>query len=87
VKYSLKLCNVRLGLATDRFNSLGNMNINYSTWPVILLLYNLPPRLCMQLSYMMMSLLIESPIGSKHNIDVYLQPLIKKFNILWCPEI
>ena len=30
-----------------------------------------------------MSLLIEGLIGPKHNIDVYLQPLIEKLNTLW----
>ena len=30
-----------------------------------------------------MSLLIEGPTGPKHNIDVYLQPLIDELNILW----
>lgn len=73
VEYSLEPRNVRLGLATDGFNPFGNMNINYSTWPVILMVYNLPPGLCMQPSYMMMPLLIEGPTGLKHNIDVYLQ--------------
>ena len=42
VKYSLDPRNVRLGLAADGFNLFGNMNINYSTWPVILKIYNLP---------------------------------------------
>ena len=31
----------------------------------------------------MMSLLIESSTGPKHNIDVYLQPLIEELNLLW----
>ena len=83
VEYSLEPRNVRLGLATDGFNPFGNMNINYSTWPVILMVYNLPPGLCMQRSYMMMSLLIEGPTGPKQNIDVYLQPLIDELNKLW----
>ena len=83
VEYSLEPRNVRLGLATDGFNPFGNMNINYSTWPVILMVYNLPPGLCMQRSYMMMSLLIEGPTSPKQNIDVYLQPLIEELNKLW----
>ena len=78
----MELRNVRLGLATDGFNPFGNMKINYRTWPVILMVYNLPPGLCMQQSYMMMSLLIEGPIGSKHNTDVYLQPLIEELKML-----
>ena len=31
----------------------------------------------------MMSLLIEGPTGPKHNIDVYLQPLIDELITLW----
>ena len=41
--FSLERCNVRLELATDGFNLFGNMNNNYSMWPVILIPYNLPP--------------------------------------------
>ncbi|XP_057248231.1 uncharacterized protein LOC125493632 [Beta vulgaris subsp. vulgaris] len=37
---------VRLGLASDGFNPYRLMNTNYSTWPVILIPYNLPPWLC-----------------------------------------
>ena len=65
VEYSLEPRNVRLGLETDEFNPFENMNINYSTWPVILMIYNLPLGLCMQRSYMMLSLLIEGPTGPK----------------------
>ena len=36
-------CNVRLGLASDGFNPFKNMNVNHSTWPVVLMPYNLPP--------------------------------------------
>ena len=50
------------------------------------MIYNLPLGLCMQRSYMMMSLLIEGPTGPKHSIDVYLQPLIEDLNIVWGPR-
>jgi len=86
VEYSLESRNVRLELAINGFNPFGNMNINYNTQPVILIVYNLPPELCMQRSYIMMSLLIEGPTGSKYNIDFYWQPLIKELNIFWGSE-
>ncbi|XP_074376914.1 uncharacterized protein LOC141718433 [Apium graveolens] len=35
--------NVRLGLASDGFNPYRSMNNSHSTWPVILVNYNLPP--------------------------------------------
>ena len=41
--FALEPRNVRLGLAIDGFNPFGNMNNNYSMWPVILIPYNLPP--------------------------------------------
>jgi len=85
VEYSLETHNVRLRLATDGFNLVENMNINYSTWPVILMVYNLSRGLCMHQSYIMMSPLIEGPTSPKHNIDVYLQPLREELNILWGP--
>ncbi|KAH0784184.1 hypothetical protein KY290_003782 [Solanum tuberosum] len=35
--------NVRLGLASDGFNPFRTMSISHSTWPVMLMAYNLPP--------------------------------------------
>ncbi|KAA0062945.1 uncharacterized protein E6C27_scaffold468G00390 [Cucumis melo var. makuwa] len=35
--------NVCLGLASNGFNPFGQMSTSYSMWPVVLLLYNLPP--------------------------------------------
>ena len=40
--------NVRLELASDGFNPFCMLNSTYSTWPVILIPYNLPPWLCMK---------------------------------------
>ena len=40
-------CNVRLGLASDGFNPFQTMSIAHSTWPVVLLNYNLSPWICM----------------------------------------
>ena len=47
--------NVRLGLATDGFNPYGNMSSTHSTWPVILIPYNLTPWMCMKMSSFMLS--------------------------------
>nr|GEU81611.1 hypothetical protein [Tanacetum cinerariifolium] len=35
--------NVRLALASGGFNPFKTMNVSYSIWPVIVILYNLPP--------------------------------------------
>ncbi|XP_027157024.1 uncharacterized protein LOC113758302 [Coffea eugenioides] len=75
--------NVRLGLASDEFNPFNNMSSTHSTWPVVLIPYNLPPWMCMKQPYFMLSLLIPGPSSPGNNIDVYLQPLVKELTELW----
>lgn len=81
--FSLDARNARIGLAADGFNPFGQMNVSYSTWPVILIPYNLPPWLCLKQSYWIMSMIIPGPKSPGNNIDVYLQPLIDELNELW----
>jgi hypothetical protein len=75
--------NVRLGLASDGFNPFGNMSTNYSTWPVMLVPYNLPPWMSMKQTSIMLSLIIPGPSSPGMNIDVYLEPLISELKDLW----
>ncbi|XP_012845366.1 PREDICTED: uncharacterized protein LOC105965370 [Erythranthe guttata] len=75
--------NVRLGLATDGFNPFKTMNVAHSTWPIILMPYNLPPGHCMKKSYFMLSVLIPGPTEPGNNLDVYLQPLIAELKELF----
>ncbi|XP_074266925.1 uncharacterized protein LOC141590217 [Silene latifolia] len=75
--------NIRLGLASDGFNPLRTMSIAHSTWPVVLVNYNLPPWMFMKPEFFMLSLLIPGPEGPGNNIDVYLQPLIEELKDLW----
>ncbi|KAG8475353.1 hypothetical protein CXB51_032178 [Gossypium anomalum] len=50
--------NVRLGLASDGFNPFRKMSTSYSTWPVLLIPYNLEPWACMKQSSMILSMVI-----------------------------
>ncbi|XP_004513620.1 uncharacterized protein [Cicer arietinum] len=75
--------NVRLGVASDGFNPFKTMSITHSTWPVILIPYNLPPWMVMKQPYFMLSLLIPGPKGPGNNIDIYLQPLVQELQELW----
>ncbi|GJV72225.1 retrotransposon gag domain, retroviral aspartyl protease [Tanacetum coccineum] len=75
--------NVRLGLAADGFNLLGNLSQSYSMWPMILTTCNLPPWLCMKESSFMLTLLIPGPKSPGKDIDVYLRPLIDGLKDLW----
>ena len=83
IEFSSEPHNVRLGLIADGFNPYGNMSSTHSTWPVILIPYNLPPWMCMKMSSFMLSLLIAGSISPKNDIDVYLQPLVKELKELW----
>lgn len=75
--------NLRLALSTDGMNPHGLQSTCHSTWPVILMIYNLAPWLCMKRKYLMLSILISGPRQSGNNIDVYLAPLIKNLKFLW----
>jgi len=75
--------NVRLGLVSDGFNPFGNMSNSYNVWPVVLVLYNLPPWRCMKYPYLIISILIPGPKAPENDIDVCLQPLIDELKELW----
>jgi hypothetical protein len=75
--------NVRLALASDGFNPFGMISTTYTTWPVIIIPYNLPPWLCMKQPYWMMSMLVPGPKSPGNNIDVYFRPLIDELKELW----
>jgi len=82
-EFALDPRNVRLGLASDGFNPFGNMSNSYSTWPVMLVPYNLPPWMSMKQASIMLSLIIPGPSAPGMKIDVYLEPLISELKELW----
>lgn len=75
--------NLRFGLATDGFNPYKNLSSTHSIWPVILVIYNLPPNVCMSSENLMLSLLIPGPKQPGNDIDVYLEPLVDDLKELW----
>ena len=81
--FALEPRNLRLALATDGMNPFGNMSTNHTSWPVLLLIYNLSPWLCMKRKYMMLSMMISGPKQPGNDIDVYLSPLIEDLRLLW----
>ena len=70
--------NVRFGLASDGFNPFGVMSTTHSTWPVLLIPYNVPPWLCMKQPSIILSMIILGEKALGMDIDAYLQPLIKE---------
>ncbi|KAG8473043.1 hypothetical protein CXB51_034963 [Gossypium anomalum] len=75
--------NVRLGLAADDFNPFKIMSNLYSTWPVVIVPYNLPPWICMKQSLFILSMIIPREKGPGNDIDIYLQPHIEELKQLW----
>ncbi|XP_021746079.1 uncharacterized protein LOC110711949 [Chenopodium quinoa] len=75
--------NLRLGLCTDGMNPFGTLSTQHSTWPVLLVIYNLLLWLCTKRKYVMLSLLITGPRQPGHDIDVYLEPLVDDLRKMW----
>ncbi|CAM8934817.1 unnamed protein product [Rhodiola kirilowii] len=75
--------NVRLGLATDGFNPFGAAGLSHSTWPIVVMPYNLPPSMCMKKEFNILALLISGPKSPGKCLNVFMQPLIDELNILW----
>ncbi|GKA14187.1 putative transposase-associated domain-containing protein [Tanacetum coccineum] len=82
-KSALDPRSVRLGLASDGCNPFRTMNTQHSTWPVLLIPYNLPPWICMKQQSFILSAIIQGEKGLGNDIDVYLQPLRQELNLLW----
>jgi hypothetical protein len=50
--------NVVFGLATDGFNPFGHNSASHSTWPVVLVNYNLPPEMAIKSQHLMLAMII-----------------------------
>ena len=74
---------LHLSLLTDGINPHSSLSSNYSCWLVILVIYNLPPWLCMKRGFIMLTLLISGPKQPGNNIGVYLTLLIDDLKNLW----
>ncbi|KAL8124936.1 hypothetical protein AgCh_012563 [Apium graveolens] len=55
----------------------------YTVWPVVVVVYNLPPSMCTKAPYMFMPLLIPGPTDPTKDLQVYLRPLIDELKVLW----
>jgi len=64
-------------------NPYGNLSSKHKSWPVLLVIYNLPPWLCMKCKYVMLSLMISGPRQPGNDIDIYLTPLVENLKMLW----
>ncbi|XP_074324381.1 uncharacterized protein LOC141661296 [Apium graveolens] len=83
-RFSKEIRNVRLGLSTDGFDPFRDKHAReYTVWPVVVIVYNLPPSMCTKAPYMFMPLLIPGPTDPTKDLHVYLRPLIDELKLLW----
>jgi hypothetical protein len=81
--FGLERRNIRFALSTNGMNPFGENGTVHITWPVILIMYNLPTWLCHKRKYLMLSILIQGPKQAGIDIDVFLEPLMEDMAKLW----
>lgn len=73
-----------MGLELDGVNPYGLQSSKHSVWPVLMVLYNLPPYLVTKRFFISLTMIIPRPKSpSEHTIDVYLKPLVHDLKKLW----
>ncbi|GKD10320.1 putative transposase-associated domain-containing protein, partial [Tanacetum coccineum] len=72
--------NLRLGISADGVD-VNTGNMHHSVWPVLIVIYNLPPWLCMKRKFINLSVLISGYPGN--DIDVFLEPLVDDLHTLF----
>jgi hypothetical protein len=55
----------------------------HSTWPIVLMILNIPPWLCNKQKYIMMSGLILGPQQPGNDINTYFRHLVEDLKELW----
>ena len=76
--------NAHFALAADGVNPFKQNRSSWSTWPVLLLNYNLPPWLSTKKFFMLLALLIPGRESVTSEVfDVYLEPLVDELLELW----
>lgn len=76
--------NVRLGLAADGVNPFAEKRSNWSTWPISLINFNLPPWLATKKHFVILALIIPGPESvTAENVDTFLEPLVDELMELW----
>jgi hypothetical protein len=69
-------------MSTDGMNPFMN-NSTHSTWPIMLMILNLPPWLSNKQKYIMLSRLISGPQQPENDIDTYFSHLVEDLKVLW----
>ena len=68
---------LRIGLATDGINPFGLRSKSWSTWPIVIVNYTIPPWEATKKGNILLYILISGKHEVK-NMDIYLEPLIEE---------
>jgi len=83
-KFARESRNIKMGLALDGVNPYSLQSSKHSVWPVLMVLYNLPPYLVTKHFFISLTMIMLGPKSpSEHNIDVFMQPLVQELKKLW----
>ncbi|XP_074361097.1 uncharacterized protein LOC141701312 [Apium graveolens] len=83
-RFAKEARNIRLGLSSDGFDLFRDpLARDYTVWPVVVVVYNLPPSMCMKAPYMFMPLIVPGPTDPTKDLHIYLRPLIDELKLLW----
>ena len=82
-EFSSEPRNLILAISVYGINPHNSLSRKHSCWPILMIIYNLPPWLCMKRTFMMLSLLILGPRKPGNDIDIYLAPLMENLKTLW----
>jgi hypothetical protein len=77
LKFGAESRNIRFDLSTDGMNPFGENRTVHSTWPVILVMYNILTWLCHKRKYLILSILIQGLKQVGIDIDVFLELLME----------
>jgi hypothetical protein len=82
--FAIEKRHLRMALSLDGLNPFSMQRSTHSTWPVMILIYNLPPWLLTKRFFVSLCLLISSKDSpTSENIDVFLAPLVEELLELW----
>jgi hypothetical protein len=76
--------NLRFRMALDGMNLFPHTNSIHSTWPVLMMIYNLLPYLVTKKFFIQLCILISGKMSpTNENIDVFIRPLVDELLKLW----
>ncbi len=75
---------MQLGLAPNGVNPFAKKCSTWSTWPILLMNYNIPPWLTNKKLFIMLSFIIPNPrCVTNAQFDTYLEPSMEELKLLW----